>query len=139
MALGENLDGAAVQKVYASIQRLAPAGRPVSKGLSGVDTVDTDSGATYPPDDGPAEEPVAEAPVESTPEPAPEPVAEPAPVESTPEPVAEEPAAEAPVEEAPVESTPEPAAEEPAAEAPAASESDGGDASTSDTEAVAAE
>jgi hypothetical protein len=32
MALGENLDGAAVQKMYASIRRLAPDGAPVMKG-----------------------------------------------------------------------------------------------------------
>jgi hypothetical protein len=67
MALGEDLDGAAVQKVYASIQRLAPDGRPVTKGLSGVDPNEPNSGVTYPSDEPPAEGPAAEEPADEEP------------------------------------------------------------------------
>jgi predicted Zn-dependent protease len=64
MALGEDLDGDAVQKMYASIRRLAPDGRPATKGELGVGPSDPKSGSTYPPDDN-------EAPGEAADEPPP--------------------------------------------------------------------
>jgi hypothetical protein len=66
MALGENLDGVAVQKMYASIRRLAPDGGPITKGAVGVDPSDPNAAVTYP-DDAPVEEPVAEPPTEDEP------------------------------------------------------------------------
>ncbi len=48
MALGENLDGDTVQKMYASIQRFAPGGRPVIKGVAALEPSDPNSGAVYP-------------------------------------------------------------------------------------------
>jgi predicted Zn-dependent protease len=56
MALGEDLDGAAVQKMYASIRRLAPDGLPAMKGEIRNGALDPESGVTYPPDDGEAPE-----------------------------------------------------------------------------------
>ncbi len=47
MALGENLDGDTVQKVYASIQRVAPGGRPVMKGEIDTGGKDPNSAAVY--------------------------------------------------------------------------------------------
>ena len=68
MALGENLDGAAVQKMYASIQRLAPGGRPVTKGELGLDPGRWQAPpATYPPDDDFSEGPSAEEPADEEP------------------------------------------------------------------------
>jgi predicted Zn-dependent protease len=67
MALGENLDGAAVQKMYASIRRLAPDGRSVMKGVGGGTNGDPDSAVDYPSDDEVFEGPPAEEPTDAEP------------------------------------------------------------------------
>lgn len=69
MALGENLDGAAVQKVYASIQRLAPDGRPVTKRSAGAQNGDPETGPDYPAEPEVSEGPPAEEPAEEEPPP----------------------------------------------------------------------
>jgi hypothetical protein len=69
MALGENLDGDAVQKMYASIRRLSLNDRPATKGAVGVDPSDPNAAVTYPSDEAPAQEPVEDQPSDEEPPP----------------------------------------------------------------------
>jgi hypothetical protein len=67
MALGEDLDGTAVQKTYASIRRLAPDGTAVTRGNAGSQDPDPNSGSDYPDDGGVSEGPPAEEPADEQP------------------------------------------------------------------------